>query len=77
MRLACKTIDEQQRFSEKEPIRIYIYFLTIPKTGEKSFSHIHANGHHCILYIGNPKNLNVSKNEEPYISVEGIGGFLI
>ena len=45
-------------------------------TGQMSIKYIEGDGYHYVLYVDNPKNLNISIDEAPATHKDGAGGFL-
>ena len=44
--------------------------------GQMSFKYVPGNGCHYLLYIGNPKNADIQRDEVPAAHKDGMGGFL-
>lgn len=45
-------------------------------TGQMSIKYIEGDGYHYVLYVDNPKNLNISIDDAPATHKDGMGGFL-
>ena len=45
-------------------------------TGQMSIKYIEGDGYHYVVYVDNPKNLNISPEEAPATHKNGMGGFL-
>jgi len=45
-------------------------------TGQMSIKYIEGDGYHYVLYVDNPKNLNISIEDAPATHKDGMGGFL-
>lgn len=44
--------------------------------GQMSIKYIKGDGYHYVLYVDNPKNLNISLEDNPATHKDGMGGFL-
>lgn len=60
-----------------------VWIKKIPKnqagisgTGQMSIKYIEGNDYHYVLYVDNPKNLNISIDDAPATHKDGMGGFL-
>ncbi|CAA6829256.1 MAG: Unknown protein, partial [uncultured Aureispira sp.] len=45
-------------------------------TGQMSIKYIEGDGYHYVLYVDNPKNLNIGIDDAPATHKDGLGGFL-
>jgi len=60
-----------------------VWIKKIPKnqagvngTGQMSIKYMEGDGYHYVLYVDNPKNLNISIDDAPATHKDGMGGFL-